>query len=237
MKSASAAPRRFPVAWSFVLLGLVLLVAPKSGWAQGAPGDSNVVYAKVWTPREQTGRIHLHGGVYVPVDSPEATAATLGMRLGANVGSHVQLGVATDWIFKTKSLTQDDDSLPNFQTKIELARVTANLFPLMAFLQVKLTDKFPIVPYLGAGAGYAWLILDANDYRTGASATRTFENPTWQTYAGLGLTLGREARLDGELFYQGATLKRQIVDSAGVPWNELVDVSGVGARIGVDILY
>jgi hypothetical protein len=153
------------------------------------------------------------------------------MRLGANVGSHVQLGVAADWIYKTKSLTLDNDSLPNFQTKIELARVTANMFPLMGFLQVKLTDRFPIVPYLGAAAGYAWLVLQANDYRTFASTSRTYDNPTWQTYAGLGLALGKDARLDGELFFQGATLQRQIVDSAGQTWNELVDVSGVGARI------
>lgn len=236
MKPGSALPRRFGISL-FTLLGLSLLVGPKSGWAQGAPGDSNVVYAKVWTPRQETGRLHLHGGLYVPMDSPSSTAATLGMRLGLNVGSHLLVGVSGDWTFKTKSLTQDADSLPGLQPKIQLARVDAHMFPAMVFLQVKLTDKFPIVPYFGVGAGYEWLILTANDYRNGTSVSHTYENPAWQTYAGLGLALGRDVRLDGELFYNGATLKREVIDSSGVSWNELVDVSGVGARVGVDILY
>jgi hypothetical protein len=235
MKPVSATPRRY-IAWSFALLGLALL-APKSGWAQGAPGDSNVVYAKVWTPRQETGRIHLHGGLFVPETDRNAVAATLGMRLGLNVGSHVLMGFAGDWIFKTKSLTQDSDSLPGIQPKIELARVDAQIFPAMVFMQVKLTDRFPIVPYFGVGAGYEWLILTAHDYRNQTSATHTFENPAWQAYSGVGLTLGRDVRLDGELFYNGATLKRQIVDSSGMTWNEIVDMNGVGARVGVSLLY
>src|SRR4029453_12258124 len=115
----------------------------------------DVTYAKVWTPRTETGRIHLHGGVFAPIDA-NAVSATLGARLGINVGSHVLMGFSGDWTFNTKTLEQDSDSLPGLQPKIELAKVDAHLIPAMAFIQVKLTDKFFIVPYFGVGAGYEW---------------------------------------------------------------------------------
>jgi hypothetical protein len=200
------------------------------------PADPNVTYANVWTPRTETGRIHLHGGVFAPIDA-NATSATLGARLGFNIGSHVLLGASGDWTFHTKSLKQNSDSLPGLEPKIVLAKVNAHLIPAMAFIQVKLTDKFPIVPYFGVGAGYEWLILDAKDYRTDRTASRTYANWAWQSYGGLGLALGRDTRLDGELFFNGGSLERDVTDQTGQTWREAVDVKGAGVRVGLDILY
>ncbi len=233
--ASCAASRRAFATWLLAVLGLSLLAT--DGSAQPPPNDPNVTYAEVWTAREQTGTLHLHGGVFAPIDA-DATSATLGARIGINLGSHMLLGVLGDWSYKSKKVLQPVDSaLPGFEPEILLAKVDAHLVPAMVFLQVKLTDKFPVVPYGGVGAGYEWLILQANDYRTAESWTATYANWAWQSYAGLGMKLSKGLRVDGELFYNGALLARDVTDQTGAAWRETVDAEGVGVRFGVDIVY
>lgn len=201
------------------------------------PSERNYFYAEVWTPRSRTGEIHLHGGVFAPINA-NATSATLGLRIGLDLGSHVQLGVMSDWTYRSKNLLQPVDSgLPGFEPQIVLAKVDAHLVPAMVFLQVKLTDKFPLVPYGGVGAGYEWLFLRARDFRTAQEATATYANPAWQAYAGMGLRLSKGVRLDGELFYNGAVLGRDVSDQNGQLWRETVDANGVGLRAGLNVVY
>ncbi|MGH7742324.1 MAG: hypothetical protein ACRENS_09915 [Candidatus Eiseniibacteriota bacterium] len=205
--------------------------------ASALGADSTLSHAEIWTPRTETGRIHLHGGLFAPIGG-NATSTTFGGRLGINLGSHMLMGVMADWSFESKSLTQPVPSdLPGLKPKEVLAKVDAQLIPAMGYVQLKLTDKFPVVPYGGIGAGYEWLILRAIDHRNGASAHSTYANWAWQSYAGLGLRLSRGLRFDSELFYNGAWLTRDVKDVNGITSTEGVDVRGVGARIGVDILY
>jgi len=204
--------------------------------AQTSP-DPNVLQGEIWTPRASTGTLHLHGGLFAPVNA-KATGTNLGARLGLSLGSHMTLGLLADWNFKQKSLLDTtSSSLPGYQPKVLLAKVDAHLIPTMLFLQVKLTNKFPIVPYAGVGAGYEWLILRSNDYRTDETRVTTFANWGWQTYAGMGLRLSDKLRFDGEMFYNGGSLERDITDQNGTAWREVVDAEGVGARIGLDIVY
>jgi hypothetical protein len=204
---------------------------------QRPPANPKTYYADVWTPRARTGTIHLHGGLFAPVNTNNA-GTDLGLRIGINMGNHLQIGALTDWTFQSKSLRQAATSdLPGLQPHIVLARVDAHLVPAMLFIQVKLFDKFPIVPYGGVAAGYEWLILDANDYRNGTSENLTYSNVAWQAHAGAGLRLSPDLRLDGELYYNGGALQRDVVDTNGVTWHEQVDVNGVGARVGLDIAY
>jgi hypothetical protein len=53
----------------------------------------------------------------------------------------------------------------------------------------------------------------------------------------MGLRLGKQLRLNGEAFYNGATLKRDLIDQSGLTWKELVDLDGVGVRLGLDIIF
>lgn len=223
---------------TLAILSLAQLAAVGTAQAQTPPAnDPNILEGEMWTPRTQTGTLHLHGGVFVPVSST-ATSATFGARLGINLTRHALLGLMGEWAFKSKSLLQPVDSgLPGFEPQIVLANVNAHLVPAMLFLQVKLTDKFPIVPYAGAAAGYEWLILQADDYRTDTSAQSVYSNWAWQGYGGVGLKLSDRTRLDGELFYNGGSLKREVTDQAGFIWTEAVDVEGIGARVGLDIVY
>jgi hypothetical protein len=149
----------------------------------------------------------------------------------------MQLGVLSDWIYETRSLLQPvNNGLPGPQPQIVLARVDAHLIPAMLFLEVKLTDKFPVVPYAGVAAGYEWLLLKAKDYRDGTSASATFHNLAWQSYGGVGLRLSKGLRLDGEVFFNGGSPARD-VDVSGTTFSEKVDLSGVGARVGVGVVY
>jgi len=234
-----------PCLWAMALQATSLFAAhgahaqagsPPGGQSSGAQPPKQY-YAEVWTPRTQTGVVHLHGGVFAPI-SANQTGPTIGARLGFNAGTHLVVGVLGDWSFQSKSLTQPAGSpLPGLSPKIVLARVDAHLVPAMAFLQVKLTDKFPIVPYAGVAAGYEWLVFDGTDYRTNATSSVTYANWAWGGYGGVGLKLSDKLRLDSELFYNGGALTRDVTDQNGVTWKESVDVNGVGLRVGLDIAY
>ena len=202
-----------------------------------AQSDSERVYmASMQQPRTSTGAIHLHGGVYSPIDATN-TNALLGMRLGINMGAPVLFGVQTGWTYHTKTLDSLASGPPGLNPKTVLARGTANLIPAMLFLQATLTQKFFLAPYVGIAAGYEWLYLTAEDYRTGATASLTYSNPAWEWYAGMGIRISRGVRLDGEAFYHGATMGRDVLDANGNSLRETVDLDGVGARVGLNIIY
>jgi hypothetical protein len=201
----------------------------------GVSPDSEKVYmANMHEPRTHTGAFHLHGGVYSPIDAT-VTNALIGMRFGLHMGEPVLFGVATGWTYHTKSLYgPTGGGPPGLNPRTVLATGTANLIPAMLFLQATLTQKFFLAPYIGVAAGYEWLYMTAKDYRTDTNASLTYSNPAWEWYAGMGLRLSRSTRIDGEAFYHGATLGRDVTDS---PLRETVDLDGVGVRVGLNIAY
>lgn len=200
-----------------------------------AASDTNY-YAEVWTPSHSVATIHLQGGLFSLVDA-DATNPTIGIRIGRLLGSHLQGGLMTSWTYHQKSLLEPVNGLPGIEPHIVLAQIRAHLVPAMAFLQVNLTEKRFLAPYAGIGAGYEWLIYEANDYRNGAKATATYANFAWEGFGGVGMRLGNDLRLDSELFYNGGSLERDVVDQNGQSWREAVDVNGIGARVGIDILF
>ena len=202
-----------------------------------APSDSEKVYlASIHEPRTHTGAIHLHGGVWAPIDA-SATNAMIGMRIGANMGEPVLFGLLTGWTYHTKSLYDTVASgPPGLNPRTVLATASAHLIPAMAFLQVKLTQKFPLVPYVGIAAGYEWLYLKAKDYRTDADTSLTYANWAWEWYAGMGLKLTKSVRVDGEVYYNGATLTRDVYAN-NRRLDEAVYMDGAGVRIGLHIAY
>jgi hypothetical protein len=202
-----------------------------------APADSGKYRARMWSPRERIGAIHLHGGVFA-LNKAAVTSPTIGARIGIHMGVPLLFGVMTDWTYQSKSLLQpSNNGLPGPQPNIVLAKVEGHLVPAMAFVQVTLTDKFFLAPYAGVAGGYEWLILRGNDYRNGASASATYGNLAWQSFGGVGLRLSPALRVDGEAFYNGGSLGRDVTDASGVSWRETVNVNGAGARLGLHIVY
>jgi hypothetical protein len=53
----------------------------------------------------------------------------------------------------------------------------------------------------------------------------------------MGLKVSQGLRVDGEAFYNGALLKRDVVDSNGEPFTETLDLAGVGVRVGLHVTY
>jgi opacity protein-like surface antigen len=185
-------------------------------------------------PKPKANSLHLYGGLFAPIDV-NAPSPTLGVRLGRRLGAHLQGGLLVDWTFERKNLEQPTNGLPGLQPHLILARADAQLIPVMAFFEVSLTEKRFLVPYAGIAAGYEWLLLHANDYRTGEVATGRFENFAWQSWGGIGIRLDPGLRVDVELNYNGGSLERDATDASGL--REAVRVNGVGARVGLDILY
>jgi opacity protein-like surface antigen len=157
------------------------------------------------------------------------------MRLGRRLGAHLQGGLLVDWVYERKNLEQPVNGLPGLQPHLILARADGQLIPMMAYFEVSLTEKRFLVPYGGIAAGYEWLSLKATDYRTGESASATYANFGWQGWGGMGIRLDPGLRVDVELNYIGGSLERNATDGSGL--REAVQVSGVGARVGLDISY
>ena len=219
---------------SFLAAAVLLAIGARAAAAQSS--SDSVFYAEEWTPKSERISLHLDGGVYSPINA-NAPSPSLGLRLSKLVGSHLQVGVLTGWTFERRDRTQSSGSLPGFEPKIVLARVDAHLIPLMGYLRVNLTQKHWLVPYLGVGAGYEWLQLQGTDYQTQQTASASYANLAWQGWAGVGIRLGQDLRLGGEAFYNGATLERDVVDQNGQTWKEVVNMDGVGVRIGLDIIF
>jgi hypothetical protein len=187
-------------------------------------------------PKFKANSFHLQGGLFAPIDV-NAPSPTLGLRAARRFGGHSQAGLLVDWTFERKNLEQPVNSLPGLQPHLILARADGQLIPAMAFFQVNLTDKRYLIPYAGIAMGYEWLLLRANDFRTGELAKATYANWAWQSWGGIGLRLDQGLRVDFELSYNGGSLERDVTDSNGQTFSEAVRVNGVGARVGVDILY
>ena len=187
-------------------------------------------------PKGKAYGIHLHGGLFAPIDV-NAPSPTLGLRLGRRLVSHLQAGLLVGWTFQRKNLEEPVNGLPGLQPHLILARVDGQLVPAMVFLNVDFNETRFLVPYAGIATGYEWFLLKANDYRTGEIASATYANWAWESWGGLGMRLGKDLRVDTELFYNGGSLEREVSDSSGQSWREAVHANGVGARVGIHIPF
>jgi hypothetical protein len=53
----------------------------------------------------------------------------------------------------------------------------------------------------------------------------------------MGMRLTRSTRFDGEAFYHGATAGARRADATQTALRETVDLDGIGARVGLNIVY
>lgn len=188
---------------------------------------SQAASSNVWS-------IQLHGGAFAPIEA-NGSSPMIGMRYAKHYSPHLYGGLLTGLASVSRSLEQSTQMPPNVGPRAELARVDARLVPLMGFLQVNFTEKSWLMPLLGIGAGYEWLAVEANDFRTGSKSTSTYGNFAWETYGGVAVRLRSKMRLSGEVYYNGGSLQRVVFDEFGSRWIEAVHVNGVGARVGLDM--
>jgi hypothetical protein len=159
------------------------------------------------------------------------------MRYCKHYSSHLQGGLLTGWTFKRATLEAPAGSVPGPESRAELSRTDANLVPLMGFLQVNLTDRRLLAPYVGIGAGYEWLTLHEFDHQTGGQSKVTYGNWAWETFAGIGVRFSSIWRLNSELYYNGGSLEAKVPDANGIVQLQSVHVNGVGLRVGLDMAF
>jgi len=177
------------------------------------------------------GQIHM--GFFQP-SYYSTTGLVLGFRGGAAIDPHFQLGVNVDWHYRTDEQVNvvSMQALPlggNAQVQQVLSHASSNLVPMLGYVQLS-AGRLPIIPYVGAGAGYEALWLSANDYVTGSHFSAYYGGFGWEGWAGLKIPLGR-TRLVGEAFFNEASLSRNV--SGGPNYREVVNLEGVGGRFGL----
>ena len=228
----------------------VSTVAPAAGEAAtpptlalAAPFAGGVVY------RPRAYRSHasvmptttqLHVGFFDPTDN-FSTGFDGGLRIGPQVDPHIQIGLAVDWWHKSESSTMDLGTYPlpggSSSEKLVLSRTSADLMPILAFVQVSGDENMPVIPYAGFGAGYEWLFVSADDYLTQQSFEQTFGGFGWQAWGGAGIPLGGGTRVNGEVFYNGSEVGSDvdvIIEGFGpATVRDVVDMNGLGMRFGI----
>lgn len=212
-----------PRACIVTLLALFLSLDSRA-FAASAPLGPNV-----WS-------MQVDGGLFAPIQASGASPAA-GVRYCKHLGPHLQGGMLSGWSFKRAKLEGPAVSQDDPGSHVELARVDANLAPLMGFMQVDLTDRSWLVPFFGFGVGWEWLVLHSFDHQTGVQVKARYANLAWETYAGIGLQLNTLWRLNSELYYNGASLERKEIESDGSVRREAIDVNGVGVRVGLDMKF
>ena len=180
----------------------------------------------------------LHAGFFDPTDN-FSTGFYGGFRAGPQIDPNVQIGAGVDWWHKSQSQTVNIDTGPlpgggTTERQLELSHSSADLIPILAFVQFSGDENMSVIPYAGAGLGYAWLFLHADDFQTGTSFDATYGGFAWQGWAGVGIPLNGQSRLVGEVFYNGTEVGRDVDDVfLGATYREIVKMNGVGARFGM----
>lgn len=182
----------------------------------------------------------IHVGFFDPIDN-FSTGFDGGFRVGPQVDPHIQIGLAMDWWHRS------DDKVLNLGTveapggtaseQLILSESTANLVPVLVFVQVSGDENMSFIPYGGFGVGYEWLFLTANDYVTRESFDQTFGGFGWQAWVGAGLPLDVRTRLTAEVFFNGCEVGSEvdvnIPDYGRATVRDVVKMNGVGMRLGV----
>ena len=182
----------------------------------------------------------VHVGFFDPTDN-FSTGFVGGFRMGPQVDPRVQIGLALDWWHRSEStrMKLGDRTGPggNGSEELILSRSTADLMPILAFVQVSGDENLPIIPYGGFGVGYEWLFVSADDYRTQESFEQTFGGFGWQVWGGAGIPLDGRTRVNGEVFYNGSEVGSDVdVDIAGfgpATVRDVVKMNGLGMRFGI----
>lgn len=222
---------------AMIALLTALLVTLPVGMALAQNLDTE--FTKSGEPRDKIGEVHIHGGVYMPVNKSQASAA-LGARFSGLVTPQLSMGLTLDWYFSaSRTLGAAGQPLPSsvYTPQEVLGNAVTQLFPLMAFMQLAPWPKAHLSPYAGIGAGYEWLHSSANDFQSNYSFDARYSNWAWQTWAGMGIRLSRELRLDGEAYFNAGVLGRDVHDANGDLAREVVTVNGAGIRCGLNLAY
>ena len=187
------------------------------------------------------GWLDVRGGVF-DTDGVSKNDWTLGVKGMGKVTPELSLGLSTDLHRRTHAdrvvTSEYTDPTGHVVTTSSTALdAESNLVPLMGVLEVHV-PSVGIDPYFGAAAGWEFLNVHVRDFQTGFEGDANYDGPGYQVFGGLGAPIGDRARFVAEAYWNGSTVKRDVVNpQTGYLEQERVDVNGVGARAGLGFAF
>jgi hypothetical protein len=185
----------------------------------------------------QRGSLGIHAGYMNPKDTK--STFMVGGMWGTAIDEAVDVGIGFDIIHKsyTERTKVADASGPadiNYGTYYDELTYSRTILPLM----LEIDMKIPTSRYLGylirGGLGYSWLWSKEKNYNEKTDETRNFSGFGWLASAGVYYHIGSRSTFTVDLFYLNNTVSRDAKETKqGLPVSERVDLSGLGARVGV----
>ncbi len=216
-----------------------------AGESHGSTLESVHWYPRRWRDRGErnygssssgpSGSSQIHAGFFDP-DGETTNSFLAGARGGFGADEHLQFGLGLDWVHKSERNTAliSTVDLPGGGTserRLELARSSSNLFPIMGYAQFTPGNRSQLTPYFGVGGGYEALFLSAENFQTGDKFDATYGGWGWQAWAGLSVPIGGTTRLSTEVFRNQSSVDRNVSDNSG-NYREVVTLDGLGMRFG-----
>jgi len=175
-------------------------------------------------------------GIRVGSFNPEdaKSGLTIGINTGRAVDDHVEIGLAADLFIRKFSqetvVGNDPEGGTLIQEEIEYSMYA---LPVMAQLTLNILPYAIVVPYAGLAVGYEMVYSSESNFELDETDRRFYGGFGWQVALGGKYYIGSSSAFFGELFYNGATVKRNKgSNEAGFPIREELNFSGLGFRVG-----
>lgn len=186
----------------------------------------------------------VHIGFFEPIDN-FSMGFNGGFRVGPRLDPHIQIGFAMDWWRRSddKVLDLGTGEAPGGVARQELilSESTANLVPIMLFMQVSGDERMSVIPHGGIGIGHEWLFLSAYDHVTRESFDQTFGGLGWQVWVGAALPVDYRTRVNAEVFFNGCEVASDvdvyIRDYGPATVRNVIKMNGVGMRFGFSWMF
>jgi hypothetical protein len=191
--------------------------------------------------RRVDGWMSIRGGFY-DAEDVSANDWTIGFKVAGRVVPSVTAGIAADLHRRTdasRTVTTEyvDPTGHRVVTSTTGIQAESNLVPLMGSLEFHMPSP-GIDPYFGGALGWEFLNVQATDFDSGLEYEANYDGPGYQLFAGIGLPLGPRAKLTGEAYWNGSTVKRTVYDpDLGFDVEERVKVDGAGGRAGLSFAF
>lgn len=175
-------------------------------------------------------------GGYEPSDQPGSGLFVVG-SVGTELNSPIDLGFSASLYHRSTGgsqfITTFEDPAGNTGTRVvETSDISTDLVPLMAFLRV----KFPsgeIQPYVGAGIGWEWLLVEGTD-SDGFAFSDNYDGFGAQVFGGVNFNVSPNSALYGEVLYNSSTVSADFYDPAyGVVVRDEIEMDGAAAHAGL----
>lgn len=187
------------------------------------------------------GWLTLRGGVF-DKDDVAKNDWTVGLKATGVLTPLLRAGMSADYSRREQSsaeviTTTVDGSGNPVEARVTTFQAESNLVPVMGLLEVHLPSP-GFQPYFGAGGGWEFLNVREYDAARGVEFSSNYNGPGYQFFGGADLTFGKRMHLGGEIFYNGATVKREVIDIAtGLLVEERINQNGFGFRGGLSFAF